>query len=141
MREPVKDLARQEQITPAFSVGVCSLSHRLGAKGTFHLSHSFRGRDSGDLPETLPRKGQSGTWIPFVTDPTAQQCLRRLSPVSGLRDREGPAGAAEDNLALRPSNHDTDRSGQPPVSRGRNEFPFTKNGSHMSCRCYFLQTP
>jgi len=58
MREPVKDPARLENITPTLSVGVYSLSHRIGAKGTVHLSHTFRGRESGDFPRNVATKGE-----------------------------------------------------------------------------------
>ncbi|MBR3291096.1 MAG: hypothetical protein IKI66_02805, partial [Bacteroidales bacterium] len=41
-------------------------------KGTVHLSHTFRGRESGGFPEKLSRKEKSGARMPFVTRSTTR---------------------------------------------------------------------
>ncbi|MBR0254700.1 MAG: hypothetical protein IJQ69_02135, partial [Bacteroidales bacterium] len=37
---------------------ISSLSHWIGAKGTVHLSHSFRGRESSKFPQKAVTKGK-----------------------------------------------------------------------------------
>ena len=86
MREPVKDPARLENITPALSVGVFSLSHRIGAKGTVHLSHTFRGRESGDFPRNAAAKGTKRRMDTFRDRPHG------AAMTAAVISRQRPAG-------------------------------------------------